>query len=58
MKKLFEKKPVLFAVLWIALYCAVTIPIRGQFGDGSLWSLVGLAAVALPLVVVSSAIPL
>ena len=58
MKKLFEKKPVLFAVLWIALYCAVTIPIRGQFGDGSLWSLVGLAAVALALVVVSSAIPL
>lgn len=58
MKKLYEKKPVLFAVLFIVLYCAVTIPIRGEYGDGSLWSLAGLTAVAALLVLVSSLIPL
>ena len=58
MKKLYEKKPVLFAVLFIVLYCAVTIPIRGEYGDGSLWSLVGLTAVAALVVLASSLIPL
>ncbi len=58
MKKLYEKKPVLFAVLWIILYCGVTIPIRGEYGDGSLWSLVGLLAVGAAIAVVSTAIPL
>lgn len=58
MKKLYENKPVLFAVLFIVLYCAVTIPIRGDYGDGSLQSLLGLSAVALILALVSSLIPL
>ena len=58
MKKLYEKKPVLFAVLFIALYCAVTIPIRGKYGDGSIQSLLGLTAVAAVVAVVSSLIPL
>ena len=58
MKKLYEKKPVLFAVLMIVLYCAVTIPIRGEYGDGSIQSLLGLTAVAAIIVVVSSVIPL
>jgi hypothetical protein len=58
MKKLYEKKPILFAVLWILCYCAVTIPIRGEYGDGSLPSLIGLSAVAAALAVVSSVIPL
>lgn len=57
MKKLYEKKPVLFAVLLIALYCAVTIPIRGQYGDGSKQSLLGLAAVSAAIAVVGSLIP-
>ena len=35
MKKLYEKNELLFAVLWIILYCAVTIPIRGKYGDGT-----------------------
>ena len=42
MKKLYENKPVLFAVLFIVLYCTVTIPIRGEYGDGSIQSLLGL----------------
>ena len=58
MKKLYENKPVLFAVLFIVLYCAVTIPIRGEYGDGSIQSLLGLSAVAAVIAVVSSLIPL
>ena len=58
MKKLYEKKPVLFAVLFIVLYCAVTIPIRGEYGDGSIQSLLGLTAVAAAIAAVSSLIPL
>ena len=58
MRKLYEKKPILFAVLWIVLYCAVTIPIRGEYGDGSLPSLLGLSAVALAIAVVCAVIPL
>ena len=58
MRKLYEKKPVLFAVLFIVLYCAVTIPIRGEYGDGSVQSLLGLTAVAAVIAVVSSMIPL
>jgi membrane protease YdiL (CAAX protease family) len=49
---------VLFAVLFIVLYCAVTIPIRGEYGDGSIQSLLGLSAVAAVIAVVSSLIPL
>lgn len=58
MKNLYEKKPVLFAVLFIILYCAVSIPIRGEYGDGSIQSLLGLSAVAAVIAVVSSLIPL
>jgi len=58
MKKLYEKKPVLFAVLFIVLYCAVTVPIRGEYGDGSIQSLLGLLSVATVIAVVSSLIPL
>lgn len=46
MKKLYEKNEVLFAVLWIVLYCALTIPIRGNLGDESPLMLVALAAIA------------
>ena len=58
MKKLYEKKPVLFAVLFIILYCAVTIRIRGEYGDGSIQSLLGLTAVAAVIAVACSMIPL
>lgn len=46
MKKLYEKKEILFAVLWILVYCFVSIPIRGNLGDESIWMLIGLAAIA------------
>ena len=54
MKKLYETRPILVAVLLIVLYCAVTIPIRGEWGDGSLQSLLGLSAVAAAVIAVCS----
>ena len=47
MKKLYEKNEVWFAVGWIILYCALTIPIRGELGDGSPWMTLALAAIAI-----------
>ena len=46
MRRLYEKKEVLFAVLWIAAYCVVLGTIRGNFGDGSICMLLALIAFA------------
>lgn len=46
MKKLYDKKEILFAVLWIVAYCVLTIPTRGEMGDESPWMLLALAAIA------------
>ena len=46
MKKLYEKRPILFAVIWILVYCFVSIPIRGELGDESVFMLIGLALIA------------
>lgn len=46
MRKLYEKREVLFAVLWIVAYCVVMTPVKGQFGYGSIVSLLVLAAFA------------
>lgn len=46
MRKFQEKHEVLFAVLWIVLYCAVMAPIKERFGFGSPASLLALAAIA------------
>ncbi len=54
MRRLYERKPVLFAIMWIVLYCAITIPIRGEYGDGSIWSVVGLFAIAIAIVIICS----
>lgn len=35
MKKLYEKKELLFAILWIVAYCVICGTIRGNFGDDS-----------------------
>lgn len=35
MRKLYEKNEVLFAVLWIVLYCVIVGTVRGNFGDES-----------------------
>lgn len=46
MRKFYEKREVLFAVLWIVAYCVVMTPLKGQFGYGSPWMLLALAAFA------------
>ena len=46
MRKLYEKKEILFAVLWIVVYCVVLGTIRGNFGDESIYMLLALAAFA------------
>ena len=47
MRKLYEKNEVLFAVLWILVYCFASIPVRGNLGDESIWMTVVLLAVAV-----------
>lgn len=46
MKKLYDKNELWFALFWIILYCAVTIPIRGNLGDESPVMLAALALIA------------
>ena len=46
MKKLYEKNEIWFAVLWIIVYCAATIPIRGDLGDESPLMLLALVVIA------------
>ena len=44
MRKLYEKKEILFAVLWIVLYCVILGTIRGSFSDDSIYMLLALIA--------------
>ncbi len=52
MRKFYETKPVLFAVLWIVIYVVLMAPLRGSYGDGSLQMLLGLVAVSAALLTV------
>ena len=52
MRKLYETKPVLFAILWIAVYVVLIAPLRGRFGDGSVQMLLGLAVISSALLAV------
>ncbi|MCR5734241.1 MAG: CPBP family intramembrane metalloprotease [Lachnospiraceae bacterium] len=42
MHKLYEKNEIIFAVLWIVIYCVVLGTIRGSFGDESIAMLAAL----------------
>ncbi len=50
MRKLYEKKEILFAVLWIVLYCVVLGTIRGNFGDTSIAMLIALLVFAAGII--------
>ena len=52
MRKFYETKPVLFAVLWIVIYVVLMAPLRGSYGDGSLQMLLGLTAVSAAMLAV------
>ncbi len=49
MRKFYENKPVLFAVLWIVIYVVLIAPLRGRFGDDSVQMLLGLTAISMAL---------
>jgi len=46
MRKLYEKREVLFAVLWIVAYCVVMAPLKGDLGVESVWCLLALIVFA------------
>ena len=52
MRKFYETKPVLFAILWIVIYVVLVAPLRGSYGDGSLQMLLGLTAVSAAMLAV------
>ena len=52
MRKFYETKPVLFAILWIVIYVVLMAPLRGSYGDDSLQMLLGLVAVSAALLTV------
>ena len=52
MRKFYETKPVLFAILWIVVYVVLIAPLRGRFGDGSPQMLLGLVAISATLLAV------
>ena len=51
MRKLYEKKEILFAVLWILAYCLVSAPVKDAFGIGSIWMALALFAFAAGITV-------
>lgn len=51
MKKLYDKSELWFALLWIIVYCVVSIPIRGELGNESIFMLLGLAVIAVGIFV-------
>lgn len=46
MRKLYEKDEIMFAVLWILVYCFALNPIRGNLGDDSIWMTIVLLIIA------------
>ena len=51
MRRLYEKKEILFAVLWIVVYCIVLGTIRGNFGDESICMLIALLVFTAVIIV-------
>lgn len=51
MYRLYKKNEILFAIIWIIIYCAVSIPIRGKFGDESIFMLIALLLIAICITV-------
>ena len=51
MRKLYEKKEILFAVLWIVAYCVILGTISGNFGDESICMLIALLVFTAGIIV-------
>ena len=50
MRKLYDNKRILFAVLWIVLYCVVMTYLKGNFGYQSIAMLIGIIAFAVAII--------
>ena len=46
MRRLYEEKEILFAVIWIVVYCVVLGTIKGNFGYESIYMLLALIAIS------------
>lgn len=51
MKKIYDKNELLFAILWIIIYCVSSVPIRGSFGDESILMLILLSVIAAGILI-------
>ena len=51
MRRLYEEKEILFAVLWIIVYCVVLGTIKGNFGYESIYMLLALVAISAGITV-------
>nr|WP_072537594.1 CPBP family intramembrane glutamic endopeptidase [Anaerococcus mediterraneensis] len=49
MYRLYQKNEINFAILWIVIYCLITTSIKGNFGDESLYILIGLVFIAFSI---------
>ena len=49
--KLYEKKPILFSLCWIAAYCLVMTVIKARFGYESVWMLLALLVFAAAITI-------
>lgn len=47
MYSLYKRSEVNFAIVWIVIYCLISIPIRDDFGDDSIFMLIALILIAL-----------
>lgn len=45
MYSIYKKSEISFALFWIAVYCVVMTPVRGRFGDESIYMLLALVAI-------------
>lgn len=51
MRRLYEKKEILFALMWIVAYCVIVSAAKGEFGYGSVWMLLALIVFAAGITV-------
>lgn len=47
LKKLYDKNELWIALPFIAVYCMTNIPIRGEYGDESVWMMIANIVIAL-----------
>ena len=49
MYKLYQKNELAFALVWVGIYCLIMTPLRGQFGDESIFMALSLIVMAMTI---------